>query len=69
MHIFSQYVIFYQPKTKKQVYEQPVEMLRNDEYSTGNSLVYLHNENYYKHFSTNLSRQKYTSIPPQNNFI
>ena len=43
-------------------------MFRNNDYTTGNLLDYLHHENYYKLIGTDLSRQTNTSIPQQINF-
>ena len=44
-------------------------MSRNDEYTTGNLLDYLHHENYYKLIGIDLSRQTNRSISQQINFL
>ena len=43
-------------------------MPRNYDYTTGNLLDYLHNQNHYKRIVIDLSRQTGTSIPQQINF-
>ena len=43
-------------------------MSRNYDYTTGNLLDYLHNQNHYKRIVIDLSRQTNTSIPQQINF-
>ena len=50
------------------MYETLFEMLRNNDYGTGNLLDYLYHQNYYKLNGTDLSRQTNTSIPQQINF-
>ena len=41
-------LFFDQPvKNKQEVYEELIEMSRNDDYTTGNSLDYLYHQNYY----------------------
>ena len=40
---------------KKEVYEKLAEITRNNEYKTGNLLVYLYHQNYYKLTSIDLS--------------
>ena len=61
---------FDQPVEKKQeVYEKIIEMLRNDDYTTGRLLDYLYHQNYYKLIGIDLPRQRNTSIPQQINFI
>ena len=42
-----------------------MEMLRNKDYTTGDSLDYLYHQKYYKLIGTNFSRQTNTSIPQQ----
>ena len=55
---------FNQPvKNKQQMYEKPIEMSRNDNYTTRNLLDYLHHRNYYKLIDIDLSRQTNMSIP------
>ena len=44
-------------------------MSRNDDYTTGSLLDYLHHQKYYKLICIDLSRQTNTSIPQQINFI
>ena len=44
-------------------------MLTNDDYKTGNLLDYLYHEKYQKLIGIDLSRQIYTSIPQQINFV
>ena len=43
-------------------------MSRNYDYTTGNLLDYLRNQNHYKRIVIDLSRQTNTSIPQQINF-
>ena len=54
---------------KNKAYEGLVEMSRNDDYTTGNLLDYLHYQEYYKLIGIDLSRQKNMNIPQQINFI
>ena len=44
-------------------------MSRNDDYTTGNLLNYLYHQVYYKLIGIDLSRQAYTSISQQINFV
>ena len=60
--------VFDQPLKTKKAYETLFEMLRNNDYTTGNLLDYLYHQNYYKLIGTDLSRQTNTSIPQQINF-
>ena len=47
---------FGQPvKNKQEAYEKPIEMSRNDDYTTGNLLDYLRHQNYYKVIGIELS--------------
>ena len=55
-------------KDKQKVYEKRVEMLRNDDYTTGNLLGYLYHQKYYKLIGIDLLRQTNTCIPQQINF-
>ena len=60
---------FDQPvKDKQEAYENLLEMLRNDNSTTGNLLDYFYHQKYYKPIGINLSRQKNTSIQQQINF-
>ena len=60
---------FDQPvKNKQEVYEKPIEMSRNDDYTTVNLLDYLYHQKYYKLVGIDLSRQTNMSIPEQINF-
>ena len=60
---------FDQPvKNKHFAYEKPVEMSRNDVYTTENLLDYLYHQKY-KLIGINLSRQTNTSVPQQINFV
>ena len=62
-------LIFDQPvKNKLKAFKNLVEMLRNNDYTTGNLFDYLHNQKYYKLISIDLSRKKNTSIPQYINF-
>ena len=45
-------------ENKQEAHEKLVEMSRNDDYTTGNSLDYSYHKNYYKIIGINLSRQK-----------
>ena len=42
--------------------------IKSDNYTTGNLLDYSYYQNYYKLIYTDLSRQKYTTLPQQINF-
>ena len=54
---------FDQPvKDKQEAYENLLEMLRNDNSTTGNLLDYFYHQKYYKPIGIDLSRQKNTSI-------
>ena len=44
-------------------------LLRNDDYITGNLLDYLYHKNYYELIGIDLSRQTNTSIPQQISFV
>ena len=55
-------------KSKQEVYEKLAEMSRNNDYTTGNLLDYLYNQNYYKRIDIDLSRQTNMIIPQQINF-
>ena len=44
-------------------------MSKNDNYTTGNLLDYLHDQNYWKLIGIDLSRQTTKSIPQQINFV
>ena len=62
-------LFFDQPvKTKQVTYEKLIEISRNDDYTTGNLLEYLHHQNYYKLIGIDVSRQTDMSIPQQINF-
>ena len=59
---------FDQPvKNEQEVYEKLAEMSRNNDYTIGNLLDYLHHQNDYKRIGIYLSRQTNTSIPLQIN--
>ena len=55
-------------KSKQEACEKLIEMSRNNNYTTGNSLDYLYHQNYYKLISIDLSRQTRTIISQQINF-
>ena len=56
--------IFDQPvKNQQEAHEKLVEMSRNNYYTTGNLLDFLHYQKYYKLISIDLSRQTNTSTP------
>ena len=60
---------FDQPvKSKQKAYEKLIEMLRNDNYTTGNLLDFSYHQIYYKFIGTDLSRQTNTGITQQINF-
>ena len=60
---------FHQPvKSKQEAFEKLIKMSRNDDYTTGNLLDYLYQQNYYKLIGIDLSRQTNTNIPQQINF-
>ena len=50
-------------KSKQEMYEKPIEISRNDDYTIGNLLEYLHHQIYYELVGIDLSRQKNTGIP------
>ena len=56
-------------KNKQEVYEKPIEMSKNDDYTTGNLLDYLYHQSYYKLIGIDLSRQTNTRISQQINFL
>ena len=61
---------FDQPiKNKQEVYENPLEMSRNDRYTTGNLLDYLYHQKYNKVIDIYLSRQTNTNTPQQISFV
>ena len=63
-------LFFEQPvKNKQEVYEELIEMSRNDDYTTGNSLDYLYHQNYYKLIGIDLSSETNMNIPQQINFV
>ena len=60
---------FDQPvKNKQKVHRRHIEISRDHDYSRRNLLDSSYYLIYYKRFGIDLSRQKYTSIPQQNNF-
>ena len=61
---------FFDPpiKNKQEAYEKLIEVVRNDDYTTGNVLDYLYHQNYYKVIGIDLSRQTNTNIPQKINF-
>ena len=56
-------------KNKQEVYEKPIEMSRNKDYTRRNLLDYLYHQKYYKLIGIDLLGQKNTSIPQQINFV
>ena len=50
-------------KKKQEAYEKPIEISKNDNYSTGGLLDYLYNQSYYKLIGVDLLGQTNTSIP------
>ena len=61
---------FDQPiNNKQEAYQKLIEMPRNDDYTTGNVLEYLHHQKYYKLIGIDLSRQADTHISQQINFV
>ena len=55
-------------KNEQEVYEKPIEMSRDDDYTTGNLLDFSQHQNYYKLIGKDLSRQTNKSIQ-QINFV
>ena len=55
-------------KSKQEAYGKLLEMLRNDDYTTGSLLDFLYHQNYYKLIVIDLSRQTNMSFPQQINF-
>ena len=49
-------------KNKQEVYEKPVEISKNNDYTTGNLSDFSYHQNYYKLIGIDLSRQANTSI-------
>ena len=63
-------LFFDQPvKNKQEVYEELIEMSRNDDYTTGSSLDYLYHQNYYKLIGIDLSSKTNMNIPQHINFV
>ena len=56
-------------KHKQELYEKPVEMSRNYDYTTRNLLDFSYHQNYYKFSGIDLLRKANTSIPQQINFF
>ena len=56
-------------KNKKKAYKTLVETSMNENYTTGNLLVYLYHWNYHKSIGIDLSRRTHTSISQQVPFI
>ena len=55
---------FDQPvKSKQEACGKRIKISKNDDYTTGNSLVYMYHDIYSKLFGIDLSRQTNTSIP------
>ena len=62
--IIDNKAIFDQPvKNKEEAYEEPIEMSRNNDDTTGNLLNYLYHQKYYKLIVVDLSRQTNRNIP------
>ena len=60
---------FDQPvKSKQEAYEKLIQMSKDYDYATGNSLDYLYHQKYYNLIATDLSRQKNMRISQQINF-
>ena len=55
-------------KSEQEAHEKPIEMSRDDDYTTGNLLDFSQHQNYYKLFGIDLSRQTNKSIQ-QINFV
>ena len=51
------------------VYEKPLEMSTNDDYTTVNLFYSFYHEKYYKLIDRDLSIQKYTSLFRQTDFV
>ena len=49
-------------KNKQEVYEKPVKISKNNDYTTGNLSDFSYHQNYYKLIGIDLSRQANTSI-------
>ena len=60
---------FDQPVKKQEMYEKIIEISINNDYTTENLLDFSYHLNYYKVIGIDLSRQTYTSIPQQINFV
>ena len=62
--LFEKKSFFDQPvKNKQEVYEKPLEMSRKNYHTKGDSLDYLHHQNYYKLIVIDLLREINTIIP------
>ena len=62
-------IFFDQPvKNKQEANDKIIEMSNNDDYTTGNLLVFSYHRNYYKLTGIDLSRQTNTNIPQKINF-
>ena len=56
-------------RNKQEAYEKPVQMSKNNSYTTGNLLDYLYHQNWYKIIGVDLSRQKNISILNKSFFV
>ena len=56
-------------KNQQEAHEKLIEMLINDNYTTGSLLDYLCHKNYHKRINIYLSGQKNMSIPHQISFV
>ena len=56
-------------KNEQEVYEELIEMSRNDDNTTGSVLDFSYHQSYYKLIGIDLSKQANMSIPQQINFI
>ena len=50
------------------MYERLIDMVRNDDYTTGNLLDFLYHQNYYKRIGIDLSRRLNKNFSQQINF-
>ena len=56
-------------KSKQEAYKKPIQMSRNEDYTTGNLVDYLYHQKYYKLIGIDLSRQTNISISQQINVV
>ena len=56
-------------KSKQEAYKKPIQMSRNEDYTTGNLVDFLHHQKYYKLIGRDSSRQTNIIISQQINLV